>query len=267
MRKGFILTLLIFIAFAFLSVNLVHSPFQITDSTEPPIGELVKVRGETLSKTPSQDFFRKADGGQKLFPMQKLMTSFDSQALIDLGTKFWLMPNSYIRLAKRGGKYDVHVLSGKVKLKGEPSKKVRFFVEVKETEGALIQKGAIAQLTSLSMDDIQMEKPSSPQAMGPNSSIDERQIHQTFKLHQRFVEKCFIKHYSRANGQTRSGKVWIRFMVGKAGRLQQPTVRKSDYKDEAFHSCLLEVVSRVRLKSYKGPQVQVEFPIDIQLPH
>lgn len=264
MRKGFVLTLLILITFAFLSVNLVNNPFQESEPDVSPIGELLKVRGETLSKTQNQDFFHKASSGQKLFPTQKLMTSFDSQALIDLGTKFWLMSNSYIRLDKDKNNFNVHVLSGKVKIKGEASNNVHFFVEGKEQKGEVIQKGAIAQMTHLPLDGIQMEHPG--QAQTTTTSIDEKQIHQTFKLHQRFVEKCFIKHYSRSNGQTRSGKVWIRFMVGKSGRLRQSQVKRSDYKDGAFHNCLLEVVSRVRLKNYSGPQVQVEFPIDIQLP-
>ena len=260
MNKGFWLAVLILATFSFFSFNLVRSPAPIGESA----GRILKVQGEVLSKAETQDFFVEAKKNQALFPMHKVLTGFDSHAQVQFGRSFSMMPNSSIRLERNEKDYNIHVLSGRVKLEGEDSNNTHFFISGKEVQGPLIDKGALAQLSNISLDSIQLEKPNHTNSK--TTAISEKQIHQTFRLHQRFVEKCFIKHYSRTKGQTQSGKVWIRFRVSKSGQLLQPKVRKSDYKDEDFHTCLLEVVSRVQLKNDSGEEVQIEFPIDIQLP-
>ena len=193
--------------------------------------------------------------------MYKIRTSFDSRALIEFGEKFWIESNSVLRLEKENDNYKVHLLSGNIQRENIGT--TLFYIDGEQVNTKELVKGGITELTDLPIDDVSMEIENPDKAP---EALNKRQIYQTFKLHQRFIEKCFIKHYARLEGRTRSGKVWIAFNVSTSGRLESPQIDKSDYSDAQFHNCLKEVVSRVQLKNYSGPSMQIKFPINIELP-
>ncbi len=170
--------------------------------------------------------------------------------------------NSSIRLEKTASITAVHLLSGS--LKRDSLGSTNFYVDGVATNSQSLEKAGVTQLAQIPLDEVSVEKEESSTAL-PEAD-NKKQICQTFKLHQRFIEKCFIKHYSRLEGQTQSGRVWVVFNVTPQGQLSNPEIDKSDYSDAEFHNCLKEVIKRVQLKGYQGPEMQIKFPINIELP-
>ena len=101
----------------------------------------------------------------------------------------------------------------------------------------------------------------------PEDRKIQKVLQDTFKLHQRFMEKCFIKHYERKLGDTQAGQIILRFKIIKSGKLKNIAIKQSDFKDDKFHDCLTEVISRVRIKLYNGKPQVVDFPILVTLPN
>jgi|GEM_PF-2972529 len=256
-------------------------PLFKAEPTQKPLGKILETKGSSLAKSKAQRFFHPASAGQKLFSLHRILTGFDSEVLVDLGEAFWLLPNSQVKLNHTGKDLEVHLLAGSLKRVPKASTKnmnknikksskkesrTKFFVAGVPTSDKEIRRGHLASLTKLPFDELKMETVAEPKKAEKIAGINELQIHKNFRLHQKFIEKCFIAYYSSVSGKTKSGKVWLRFKIKKAGKVDSPAVSRSDYKDEKFHNCLENVVSRVKIKGYKGPVAQVEFPIDIQLP-
>ncbi|MCB0378175.1 MAG: hypothetical protein KDD33_06760 [Bdellovibrionales bacterium] len=225
------------------------------------VGEVLEVQGEALAKSVDQDVYQSLKAGTEIGPAFQIITSFDSQALLKFGETFRLFANSAVRLEKAKDAFKVYLLSGRLEREGDVA--AEFYINGKLQSSKSLKKAGITQLTQIPLDEV-----STLQATGGQTTAadQQKQIHQTFGLHQRFIEKCFIKHYSRTLGKTKSGQVWLRFQVTSKGDLLGPTIKKSDYKDEEFHNCLKEVVSRIQLKNYQGPEMMVEFPLNIELP-
>jgi TonB family protein len=104
--------------------------------------------------------------------------------------------------------------------------------------------------------------------LNPNLEKSKEQdlLRDTFKLHQRFMEKCFIQHLERHQGESKDGQILLRFTIQKNGRLRDIKIVKSAYADQDLHRCLLEVVERVRIKKdFKRPTT-TEFPLQFKLP-
>lgn len=234
-------------------------------SEDQALGEIVEIRGSTLKKKHAQEFFHGANAGQKIFPLDRILTGFDSEVLVSIGESFWLLPNSQVKIVRPQKQTEVHLISGSLK-RIKKNSRTKFFVSGVPSSDLLIKRGSLSPLTSLPLADVTLEAV----AVGPKpekvAGINEKQIHQNFKLHQKFIEKCFIAHYSSAAGKTKSGKVWLKFKIGKKGKILEPNVSRSDYVDEKFHNCLENVVSRVQINGYNGPLAQVEFPINIKIP-
>ena len=234
---------------------------KFSQSPSTTLGKLESVEGEVLVKGSKDSFFSPVKSGQALSDNMKIMTSFDSRTMISFGENFLLKASSMVRLEKVDKQYQVHILSGGVNRKAIG--KTLFFANGEQQNQKEINIGGVVELTQIPIQEVSLNVESSEKSP---QAFNKRQIYQTFKLHQRFIEKCFIKHYSRQNGQTQSGKVWVVFNVFKKGKLESPQIDKSDFSDKLFHDCLKEVVSRVQMKNYKGPTMQIKFPINIELP-
>lgn len=232
------------------------------NSAHGPISGVIEMSsGDVLGKGHTDSFYKPLSKGHELSPQYKILTSFDSSAVINYGENFTLKANSLVRLEQKGRHFSVHLISGN--LSREKIGSTSFYVNGKSVSSQDIETSGVTQLSQVPIDEVSVRAENPEQT--PNAT-NKKQIYQTFKLHQRFIEKCFIKHYSRKEGQTSSGKVWVRFTVTKKGSLEDPSIHKSDYSDQEFHRCLKEVVSRVQLKNYSGPSMQIKFPINIELP-
>ena len=132
-----------------------------TSATENALGEIVEVRGETLAKTQQQSFFHPAGVGQKLFSLDRILTGFDSEVLVNLGESFWLLPNSQIKIVQTQKKKQVHLLNGSLK-RVNSGNRTEFYVGGKKSTKPLLQKGEILSLTSLPFDALKMETLEAP---------------------------------------------------------------------------------------------------------
>src|SRR5690606_12515684 len=118
--------------------------------------------------------------------------------------RFTLESNSSVRLEKTSTGMAVHLLSGSLKRHALGS--TDFYVAGEAVNSQTLEKAGVTQLTQIPLDEVSVNKEETSSSL-PEAD-NKKQIYQTFKLHQRFIEKCFIKHYSRLEGQTQSGRVW-----------------------------------------------------------
>lgn len=226
-------------------------------------GKIVSVEGTVMGRSPQDPFFLDLKTQSPIFSGQKILTGFNSQTLIDFGEEFLLMANTSVRLVKEGDLYHVYLLAGEIR-RQNPGTSAEFWVDSNVVKGSVIrtgQKAAIADFPNLG--DLPADKVAGEQ---PNTKI-QALLQDNFRLHQRFMEKCFIKHYERKEGQTQSGVVWMEFNLEKNGNFSSIHVKKSDFQDPQFHQCIAEVVSRVQLKYYEGEFMKIDFPIQVTLPH
>lgn len=226
------------------------------------VGHVVSIDGTVMGKAGTDGYFKNLEAGSSIPSSFQLVTGLNSQATLFFGEEFQVSANSSLELFKKAGRFEIRVLSGKAVRKGL-NPVVDFIVDNKKVDSLEISPPTSASLPQI--DGVKMQT-------SPKSSLSQfdpelqKRLQETFKLHQRFVEKCFIKHYERVKGQTQSGQVVMQFKIVQKGQINDISVQRSDYKDEDFHSCLVEVVSRVQLKYFDSQPVTVNFPIELKLP-
>ena len=125
----------------------------------------------------------------------------------------------------------------------------------------------------VSNQTIQPKLESSTKTAVPNfkfQELDEKikiKLNSTFNLHKRFLEKCLIKHYDSLSGETRSGKVISQFTINKKGKLSSVKIIESEFNDSGFNDCLVDVISRVKIKYYDNVERVITFPLQLSLPN
>ncbi|MFZ3229771.1 MAG: AgmX/PglI C-terminal domain-containing protein [Pseudobdellovibrio sp.] len=60
------------------------------------------------------------------------------------------------------------------------------------------------------------------------------------------------------------GSVLLAFTIEKNGQTSKIEISKSDIQDNAFKTCLLEVVARTKFKSFTGPPISTVFPLKFE---
>lgn len=215
-----------------------------------------------MGKATADSSFKNLVAGQNLPASIQVITGFDSQADLLYGSKVKIFSNSSIRLEKLANQFRLHLLSGEVE-RLEDSQTLQFFIDnkkrseknLKKDRGAVV---AINEINNLEASSIESQ------------STEDKELNQilarTFKGHQRFIEKCFIKYYEKNQGQAISGKVLLSFYINKRGILEKIKVVDSPYSDKSFQDCLIEVASRVQVKSAIARGLEVRFPVEIRLP-
>ena len=220
-----------------------------------------------MGKTRDQENFKNLDLNSPLLQSQKIRTGFDSQVLMEFGDRFLLKEESLAFLLKLGTQHQVQLLSGKIQ-RYSKDKKTQFLVGHQVIQKNLIQ-AQVKKEPSLNKKKVKPSNPEKPN-LSPSKIIHDSKFQnlltKTFEFHQRFMKKCFIKHYERKKGQTQSGHILLSFYVEKTGQLSEVTLKKSDYQDSKLHLCLQEVASRVRIKNYRGHKTRVNFPVEMKLP-
>ncbi len=225
------------------------------------LGRILSLRGQVMGQAGDEESFKNLDLNSPLLQSQKIRTGFDSQVLMEFGDQFLLKEESLIFLLKLGTQYQVQLLSGEIR-RYSKDKSTRFLVDNRMIHENLIQ---VPVKKEFSPKKDKVFKQQTSVKTTPEPKI-QNLLTKTFKLHQPFMEKCFIKHYERKKGQTQSGHVLLSFYIEKTGRLSEVTLKKSDYQDADLHLCLKEVASRVQIKNYRDSRIRVDFPIEIKLP-
>ncbi len=229
----------------------------------PPIGQIKNTKGLVLGKAPAADSFSSLASQSPLLGPLRIVTGFDSEADLLFGEPFKILENSSVHLYKRANKYFVEIIRGGIKRQA-PSKQVEFQVNGQSKSGLEIFAPSDQKLVALKP----VENQAANGAITAQPSTDFQDlIGNTLKLHQRFLEKCFIKLYEKQHGQIQAGQVRTRFKINRKGHIDQVEILDSAFKDESFKSCVQEVISRVQFKNYQDGVRTVEFPIEIQLPN
>ena len=225
-------------------------------------GSVKTMSGTVMGKSHQDEYFKNLKAGSPLTSPFRVVTGFNSEATLFFGEEFKVAANSSLDLIRKAGRYEIQLVSGKIQRLGK-SATVDFFSNNKKALGPEITSNPGPVISHL--DDFNL--PSKSQASLKKFDPEfQKRLKETFKLHQRFIEKCFIKHYDRVRGKTQTGRVLIQFQVHLKGKIKDIEIMGSDYKDDDFHKCLVEVVSRVQLKYFEGPTMTVNFPIKLQLP-
>ncbi len=73
----------------------------------------------------------------------------------------------------------------------------------------------------------------------------------------------FFKCYGQAlqKNATARGQILISFTIERQGQTSQIEISKSEIADQAFNSCVMEVVARTQFKSFSGAAVTTVFPM------
>ncbi len=225
------------------------------------LGQVVSVDGMVLGKTPWQDSFTNTQLNSSIYDGQKILTGFNSSLKLKLGQEaITIGESSSLLFNKRANKIHVSVEKGKV-TRSELSPLILFWVDGKEIKKLIVENRKFAETTQAIVNDGTVIGKTSKE-----DSLLQNQMDQTFKLHQRFLEKCYIKYYEKTGGQTQEVTALFRFAITPRGRTDEIQLLQSTASDEAFQNCLSEVISRVRFKNYQGARRVVEFPFKFSPP-
>lgn len=255
--------LIIFILVVFVAALLFTDNINFSNpSHAKALGKVVEINGTLMGKHPFDNRYFNLKKGAPIYKGSRLVSGFASQAQIHFGVPFRIEENSSLRLDEKSGHLEVHLLAGTLHAE-QTQLNTQFFVNGQRVTSSKIASESKPQLTNLDIEKM------------PDKKLNEfyqkdqelqKNLRQTFKLHQRFMEKCFIKHYERRQGDTKSGTIMVSFQLLGNGRISDTKVKSSDFKDDEFHRCIIEVVSRARLKYYQGESKTVDFPIQVHLP-
>ena len=246
--------LLGFLVFFLSSNNLNLLPKNQTKS----YGHIISSKGTVMGRPIDGKYFTNLKDNSPLSKSHRVLTGSNSTTTILFGEQFTLSQNGSIDLLKVANKFQIHLLSGEI-LRTKPQINVSFYINQKPIKDLTI---TVQKNNSLvQMGDHSKNKPSHTE-----DARTQKLLRETFKLHQRFIEKCFIKHYERSLGKTHSGRIMMSFKVNSKERLEEISIKESQFKDPIFHDCLKEVVSRVRLKKYSSHSKIIDFPIQVSLP-
>lgn len=214
-----------------------------------------------MGKTPEAESFINLSSQSPFHSPLQIVTGFESEVQLSFGESFKVLENSSVRLRKQANVFFVDVIRGSVE-RENPESNVEFQVDGKTKTGL-----AISAPTNQELVSVESNKPKNG-SLTPNPD-DEFQtlLAETLKLHQRFLEKCFIKLYEKKNGTLLGGQVNTRFQISTKGQVQNVNIVQSDFNDNAFNTCVKEVISRVQFKGYKEGARTVDFPIQINIPN
>ncbi len=107
--------------------------------------------------------------------------------------------------------------------------------------------------------------PSASVAKKPEGGGDQGQglsneaISSTLAGHKEFMNRCYLRRESPT--QTKGGLVKLSFVILNTGKTSEVKVTESQFKDEALHNCLMEVLGRVSFRPFTGKPITTQFPI------
>ncbi len=215
-----------------------------------------------MGKTTNAESFSSLASQSPLQGPLRIVTGFDSEADLLFGEPFRILENSSVHLYKRANKYFVEIIRGGIQRQA-PSPQVEFQVDGQSKTGLEIFASTDQKL--LALKPVENHAAKGGVTAQPSADFQDL-IGNTLKLHQRFLEKCFIKLYEKRNGKIQAGDVRTRFKINGKGHIDQVEILNTAFDDESFNSCVREVISRVQFKNYQEGVRTVEFPIEIQLP-
>ncbi len=250
------LLLLVLLGVFFLTNNL-----KLNKQPPPqPIGSVTQTQGVVMIKNEFDTYFKNLAPEHPISSPAKILTGFDSFVTFNIGEDFKLYEQSQIEIKQQASKTQIILKHGVIERLDPELNNVEIYVAKKlQTQSKVEAVRINTKIKSVS--------PNKPLTITKNETAEfQNQLKNTFRLHQRFLERCFIKHYERKSGKTNGGDLLLRFTVDEKGALTEIKIIQSDIEDDKYHSCIREVVSRIRIRYYDKKVRTVNFPIQIRLP-
>jgi hypothetical protein len=255
--------LIILILMGFLSYLFFSSPISFLQFNDKKFsGKVISVQGTVLGRSAEDRTFKNLTINSPITQSFKIKTGFKSSTLVEFGETFKILAETSVELLNIGKRFEVHLISGEIE-RSKVTQKTDFLINNKKIN---IKKISY-QLDTNKNNKLLNTNDESKYNKGTLNTKLQHSLKKTFKLHQRFLEKCFIKHYERSSGKTQSGTILLDFNIDKKGHLNSLKIKQSDYKDDSFHQCILDVISRIQMNRQSSEVFNVEFPIEVSLPN
>jgi hypothetical protein len=74
--------------------------------------------------------------------------------------------------------------------------------------------------------------------------------------------RCYLQMLQ--NFPNSKGRISINFIVENTGKVSAANIESSVFKDENFHKCLTEVITRTNFKPFKGNRISLKIPLKFE---
>lgn len=94
------------------------------------------------------------------------------------------------------------------------------------------------------------------------SGFTEDKISERLQLQSRYFFRCYS--HLLENDPSQKGKVVVGFTIGSQGEVSFAQIASSDFDNDVFHRCLVDVVQRTPFPSFEGRPISTLFPIEFE---
>ncbi len=215
-----------------------------------------------------------------IFEQDRLETAFDAEALIELhsGMKARLMPNTSVTLLPVDNKTQIVIAQGDLTVEGA-SPVVQITREGQIFESADYQpknRGIVIEVTPISglpsIEDKPVTQKNNPDVKEPENSqteevdakgsLTESYITSVLRSQRQNFFKCYSQLLQK-NPNTK-GRVAISFTIVESGKISQSNLLQSNFQEESFHRCLMQVLTRISFHPYHGKPITTVFPLKFE---
>lgn len=106
------------------------------------------------------------------------------------------------------------------------------------------------------------------------STLTNDDIRSQVKAQAGSLQKCYVAMVNRMSetstsasgkGELPRGEIRVSFKILSSGKLEEPKVLQSPFKDQTFERCTAEALGRMRFRPFQGPTIPVgDFPIVLE---
>ena len=76
------------------------------------------------------------------------------------------------------------------------------------------------------------------------------------------LQKCWLSRVKSSSVQ--KGKLVVQFEISRRGKVKDTKIIDSDFNDETLHNCIVGVIERINFRSFKGPEISLSYPIQLE---
>lgn len=95
-----------------------------------------------------------------------------------------------------------------------------------------------------------------------DQKLSENYVADLIQNHKQKFLQCYNKFLQKSPGIT--GSVTLSFTIEKSGKISNPNVASSQFKDNEFKSCLFEVLKRIEFKAFEGEPISTVIPLNFE---
>lgn len=76
------------------------------------------------------------------------------------------------------------------------------------------------------------------------------------------LQKCWLSRVK--NSPVHKGRLVVQFEISRRGKVKDTKIIESDFNDETLHNCIIGVIQRINFRSFKGPEISLSYPIQLE---